>query len=467
MATPLTAAKALAALKAEGIQVREYKDWEKHNRNHKGKWGPVHGVMLHHTANTSDSGAVSLCYNGRSDLPGPLCHGVGETTGRLTMVGWGRANHAGLGDDDVLKAVIAERALPTDNEANTDGNSRFYGLEIVNAGNGDDHYQAAQYETAIKFATALCRAHKWGHESVICHKEWQPGKIDPKGPITGHGEFTPARARADVKAALALPAGKWKLNAPAPSKPKAPTIVPKSRESAATMKAQAERALRDWPFIPEVEKKYGLTPGLLLAVGSRETNLVNKVGDGGHGHGVWQQDDRWWKVPAGFDQDVRAQAEKAGDMLADNYAALKDWSAAIAAYNAGVTGVKSALAAGKSADSATTGGDYAADVLGRQIQMKGAAPARVLEFLPVSGYMPELRHGDENWYVDWLQRNLNRFLKTNIKVDGKYGTATAAAVHAFYKQELGYTTTTGGRVFGADGWRRVLSVAKDNKGNNT
>ena len=143
--------------------------------------------------------------------------------------------------------------------------------------------------------------------------------------------------------------------------------MPKSRESEATVTAQAKKALEQWPFIRAVETKYNILSGLLLAVGSRETNLRNVVGDGGHGHGVWQQDDRWWPgMPEDFDQDVQAQAEKAGKLLADNHKALGTWGLAAAAYNAGVTGVKNALAAGKSGDSATTGGDYGADVLGRQ-----------------------------------------------------------------------------------------------------
>lgn len=40
----------------------------------------------------------------------------------MHLVGYGRANHAGLGDDDVLRAIVDETALPPDNEANTDGN---------------------------------------------------------------------------------------------------------------------------------------------------------------------------------------------------------------------------------------------------------------------------------------------------------------------------------------------------------
>lgn len=85
-------------------------------------------------------------------------------------------------------------------------------------------------------------------------------------------------------------------------------------------------------------------------------------------------------------------------------------------------------------------------------------------WLKVEGFMPELHFGDESWHVGWLQRNLNRFRKVNLKETGKYDTATAKAVDEFYAAELKYKTTTGGKVFGADGWRRVLSVASDSKG---
>jgi hypothetical protein len=213
MATPKGSNDILAALKREGITVQEYGSWRTHNRNHVGTFGPVHGVMIHHTVSSGDEGSVALCYNGHSTLPGPLCHGVGRNDGRIALVGHGRANHAGLGDDDVLRAVIAETALPADNEANTDGNRHFYGLEIVNDGNGRDTYPWVQYVAAVKWATVHCRIHGWTERSVIGHKEWQPGKIDPYGPVIGPDgtrfDFTMNRFRADVKAALALPAGGW------------------------------------------------------------------------------------------------------------------------------------------------------------------------------------------------------------------------------------------------------------------
>lgn len=203
MATPLTASKMLAALKAEGLKVQEYKYWRTHNRNHKGAWGPVHGVMIHHTVSEHDDSSVALCYNGHSTLPGPLCHAVGRNDGVIALVGHGRTNHAGLGDDDVLRAVISETSLPPDNEANTDGNARFYGLEIVNLGNNRDTYPKKQYAAAVKWAAAICRAHGWDERSVIGHSEWQPGKIDPRGPLEGGGSFTMKKFRADVKAQLA------------------------------------------------------------------------------------------------------------------------------------------------------------------------------------------------------------------------------------------------------------------------
>lgn len=57
MATPLTPDALVRALRAEGVVVREHGAWRTHNRNHKGPWGPVNGVMLHHTAATSTASA--------------------------------------------------------------------------------------------------------------------------------------------------------------------------------------------------------------------------------------------------------------------------------------------------------------------------------------------------------------------------------------------------------------------------
>ncbi|MFE0692937.1 N-acetylmuramoyl-L-alanine amidase [Streptomyces sp. NPDC058869] len=216
MATPLTADRLLKALRDEGLTVIEHRSWRTNNRNHKGPWGPTHGVMIHHTVTSGTTSSVELCYNGHSTLPGPLCHGVIDKNGTVHLVGNGRANHAGLGDDNVLRAVIAERDLPPDNEANTDGNRHFYGFECVNLGDGKDPWPAEQLEAIERTAAAICRAHNWDERSVIGHLEWQPGKIDPRG-------FTMDSMRTRIKGRLGHKAPA-KPTTPKPNPPKAPVV---------------------------------------------------------------------------------------------------------------------------------------------------------------------------------------------------------------------------------------------------
>lgn len=182
MATPLSADALVKALKGEGLTVKEYKSWRTHNRAGHGAWGPVNGVMIHHTAGSSNvDNAVKLCYDGRSDLPGPLCHAVIDKAGVVHLVGNGRANHAGLGDNDTLAAVIDERKPGKPNKDNTDGNARFYGFECINLGNGKDPWPAKQVDAMVRASAAICRAYGWTGGSVIGHLEWTATKIDPKG----------------------------------------------------------------------------------------------------------------------------------------------------------------------------------------------------------------------------------------------------------------------------------------------
>ncbi|MER5815466.1 N-acetylmuramoyl-L-alanine amidase [Streptomyces californicus] len=218
MATPLTADQLLKALRDEGLHVIEHRSWRTNNRNHKGPWGPTHGVMIHHTVTSGTSSSVELCYNGHSALPGPLCHGVIDKAGTVHLVGNGRTNHAGLGDADVLRAVTAEaKMLPADNEANTDGNRHFYGFECVNLGDGKDPWPAAQLDAIERAAAALCRAHGWSERSVIGHLEWQPGKVDPRG-FSMNSMRDRVSNRLDTKTPPTQPAPTM------PNPPKAPVV---------------------------------------------------------------------------------------------------------------------------------------------------------------------------------------------------------------------------------------------------
>ncbi|MFJ8821629.1 peptidoglycan-binding protein [Streptomyces sp. NPDC102467] len=189
MAAPLTADALVSALRAEGVTVVEHPGWRTNNRNQKGSWGPVNGVIIHHTVSSGTSSSVGLCFNGHSALPGPLCHGVIAKDGTVHLVGNGRANHAGGGDPSVLQAVITETygdrpPAPHQHEGSAgavDGNSRFYGFECVNLGDGHDPWPDAQLDAVERVSAALCRAHGWGAKSVIGHLEWSDWKSDPRG----------------------------------------------------------------------------------------------------------------------------------------------------------------------------------------------------------------------------------------------------------------------------------------------
>ncbi|MFC8584234.1 N-acetylmuramoyl-L-alanine amidase [Streptomyces sp. NPDC057217] len=223
MSAPMSAARFLQALRDEGLTVVTTPGWETHNRNHKGPWGPVHGVMIHHTVTGPKVDGVAICRHGYQALPGPLCHGVIRRDGTIHLVGYGRTNHAGSGDPDVLQAVIAEKSLPTDNEATKDGNRHFYGFECENLGDGVDPWPAAQLDAIEKAAAAVCRVHGWDQRSVIGHLEWQPGKSDPKG-------FTMASMRARIDARLDGKPDPDPKPAPKPKptpKPTAPKPTPK------------------------------------------------------------------------------------------------------------------------------------------------------------------------------------------------------------------------------------------------
>ena len=233
MAAPMSPADFLNCLRDEGIDVVQVGTWETHNRNSKGPWGPVNGVMIHHTVTGPGIDVVGLCRRGHSTLPGPLCHGVITKDGRVHLIGYGRTNHAGLGDPDVLAAVIAERTPPADNEATVDGNRHFYGWECENKGDGKDPWPDEQIEAIVRVITALCRHHGWSARSAIRHLDWQPGKVDPRGPGMDWDDIL-ARVAARLAGAT-----------PSTPKPPVPKPLPKPKKPTVSLKRLREAALKN------------------------------------------------------------------------------------------------------------------------------------------------------------------------------------------------------------------------------
>jgi len=181
---------------------------------------------------------------------------------------------------------------------------------------------------------------------------WRGRRKDADGPTTGEG------------------------GAPSAPSPKQGPVTDKEL----ALELQRRDAAGWAPLFEEAEKRHGLPPGLISAIGSRETGMQDIVGDGGHGRGVLQMDDRsqraWLKTQGadapGAKPPVAAAAMHAGEILVEamafarkNAVALEDeLKFSLSAYNAGPAGALKGYHAGDS-DRGTTKQNYGADVLRR------------------------------------------------------------------------------------------------------
>jgi N-acetylmuramoyl-L-alanine amidase len=92
MASPLDRMYAAADLMVKrGLVVKESSGWQ--NRGRPYTFNGNAGVICHHTAAADDIDSVLI--NGRSDLPGPLCHYALHKNGDVVLIAAGYANHAG------------------------------------------------------------------------------------------------------------------------------------------------------------------------------------------------------------------------------------------------------------------------------------------------------------------------------------------------------------------------------------
>jgi hypothetical protein len=147
-----------------------------------------------------------------------------------------------------------------------------------------------------------------------------------------------------------------------------------SREVAAQ---QLERATTNgWiPFFTEAAETFSFPLEILLGIASRETNIKNIDGDGGHGRGIMQIDDRAFPefANSSHSKDPRHNILKGAEVLNGKRRFLSKKGvtgdlllrASVAAYNAGEGRVIQRIRKGESVDSVTAHGDYSADVLAR------------------------------------------------------------------------------------------------------
>lgn len=185
--------------------------------------------------------------------------------------------------------------------------------------------------------------------------------------------------------------------------------------------AQYQQANSTWPFIHQTEVDHGLPRMLLFAVGSRETNLTNEVGDFGHGHGVWQLDDRSHTPPGGFphfDADVPMQCDIAAAMLKGILATTGgNVEEAAAIYNSGQPG-----------EAGTTHGDYGIDVVERMQFLQQLSGINV-----VPGSVPAWFHRDLGLASPFMNGDDVTVVqkKTGAAPDGVFGPITQEHVISF------------------------------------
>lgn len=152
------------------------------------------------------------------------------------------------------------------------------------------------------------------------------------------------------------------------------------------------------PQIAAAAQRHGLDPTLLAAVAAQETGGPgsnaghNVVGDGGHGHGVFQIDDRWHDFArTAAAMDPERNADYAAGMLSGLLSRYGgDVRAALSAYNSGsptATGTETAWPDGRRLG-------YADSVLAHYALLGGGTPSGAAAPPPGDGPGPAAASAD-------------------------------------------------------------------------
>lgn len=160
-----------------GLATEEVPGWESSGRP-RGGFAPG-GVLIHHTGFRATSAdphpALETVVQGRSDLPGPLCHVLVDRQAVCHVITAGRANHAG--------EAKASGPMP-----GGDGNTDYVGIEIEYAPQEPYGQQptAEQGLAAVTAAAAIVSRLGNGADHVRYHLETSTaGKWDPGNTVDG------------------------------------------------------------------------------------------------------------------------------------------------------------------------------------------------------------------------------------------------------------------------------------------
>ena len=154
-------------LRDAGLKVIEAPGWHTRGKDTVFSAMDPKVVIAHHTATPitwADHNVENLLINGRTDLPGPLCHLGLRRDGTYVVIASGVANHAGSGS---WQGVT--------------GNRRAIGIEAYNDGRGET-WPKAQLDAYDRGCAAILYKLRLSSFALCGHKEWAPRrKIDPTG----------------------------------------------------------------------------------------------------------------------------------------------------------------------------------------------------------------------------------------------------------------------------------------------
>ena len=156
-------------LRAEGLVVDTYPNWENRARS-TGGYDGVFAVQVHHTASqTSPANDMDYMWNGSPDRPVGAIYLARD--GRVTVGAAGATNTSGKGGP----RNTIHGTIPLDS-----ANKYVISIEAANNGVGEA-WPAAQQDAYIKVCAALQRAYGLSVGDTHAHFEWTDRKIDPAG----------------------------------------------------------------------------------------------------------------------------------------------------------------------------------------------------------------------------------------------------------------------------------------------
>lgn len=146
-------------------------------RSSKNGFTPL-AVMLHHTGPYFTEKGIR-----QHHINTAACQFDIGTAGDTCMISDGRTRHPGKGSSAVLTDIRQGRPVAGDardlgRRSDTDGYRWFWGIEVMNPGDGTPFTQP-QLEATYRLSAGLCILHGWDPAvNVLHHREWTSRKID-------------------------------------------------------------------------------------------------------------------------------------------------------------------------------------------------------------------------------------------------------------------------------------------------